>query len=230
VIDAACAAGTVCEISSDHCGGTCITPKKATENCYNGSGCEEGLFCPPSGGVCTLRPKHGESCTQITNDTLPVCEGFELCVGPVSNTTCKTFAELATGQLGTACLDSTGPWCVAPLFCASQTTDPDAGPTSGDSCRGQYAAGAPCDFSYPDLCPDTHYCEAQSGSGGTCNPRRPAGATCVEQQACERGTRCSSGSPAGVCMPLKDNGDSCATSPCWSGACVKGKCTATQCG
>jgi hypothetical protein len=231
LIDAACAAGTVCELLDDkHCSGRCIAPKKATETCYNGSGCAEGLFCPPSGGVCTLRPQHGESCTQITNDTKPPCSGFLSCVGPTSNTTCKSLAEIATGALGTACLDSTGPWCAPPLLCAMQLTDPDAGPSSGNSCRGEYPAGGACSFSYPDLCPDTHYCEAQSGTGGTCNPRRQAGATCIEQQACARGTRCS-GSASGVCMPVMDNGQSCANgAPCWSGACVKGKCTLTQCG
>jgi hypothetical protein len=229
--DAVCAAGTVCEFGDDkRCGGRCITPKKATETCYNGSGCEEGLFCPPSGGVCTLRPKHGESCTQITNGTLPPCNGFLLCIGASSNTTCQSLAEVATGAIGTACLDSTGPLCIPPLLCAMQLTNPDAGPSSGNSCRGEYPAGGACSFSYPDLCPDTHYCEAQTGTGGTCNPRRAAGATCTEQQACARGTRCS-GSASGVCMPVKDNGEACTSSTtCWSGACTKGKCTVSQCG
>jgi hypothetical protein len=230
-VDAVCAAGTVCEFGNDkRCDGQCITPKTAAATCYYGSGCGEGLFCLPSGGVCTLRPKQGESCAQITNGTLPPCNGFLLCVGPSSNTTCKSLAEIATGALGTACLDSTGPWCIPPLLCASQPTAPDAGPSSGSSCRGEYPAGVACSFSYPDLCPDTHYCEAQSGSGGTCNPRRAAGATCIEQQACARGTRCS-GAASGVCMPVMDNGASCTDGAlCWSGACTNGKCTATQCG
>jgi hypothetical protein len=203
-------------------------PTKATETCCNGSGCEEGLFCPTSGGVCTPRP-HGESCTQITYGNLPPCAGFLLCIDGAPNPTCKSLAEIATGALGTACLDSTGPWCAPPLLCAMESTDPDAGPSSGMSCRGEYPAGGPCPFSYPDLCADTHYCEGLTGTGGNCNPRRAAGATCTEQQACARGTRCS-GSASGVCMPLKDNGEACTASPCWSGACTKGKCTATQCG
>jgi len=227
--DVACANHGLCEFNDDnHCRGTCIVPHGPAEPCYFGSGCAEGLYCPPNGGLCTLRPAKGETCVEL-NGNVP-CAGFLYCTQPsqLQSPTCKSFAEIGTGTVGSPCEFSNGPWCQAPLGCADESAPPDAGVNSGSSCRGTYASGSTCYVGYPDPCPDAEYCEAGMVFTGVCTPRRPVGATCSVKQICQAGLSCLgvTVNTGGICVQMVDNGQPCrANAYCFSGFCSKGgKC------
>jgi hypothetical protein len=221
-MDYVCAGGNVCAYSdSDHCDGHCAVPAKAAEPCYNGSGCADGLICPTSGGLCTLRPGEGETCSVPGTP----CKGFLVCPSATPQV-CRKFSDVATAGVGAGCDLVKLPWCQPGLSCAYQITAPDGGAVSGMSCLDKYPSGAACKTGFVDPCQDDEYCEISSAFSGTCTKRRAVGATCTLHQACASGVVCygASSNSSGVCTELKANGEKCiGGQQCWSGYC-KGVC------
>src|SRR5207237_1426258 len=116
--------------------------------------------------------------------------------------------------------------CKTGLSCATIASFGDAGVTT--YCLARSPAGGSCVAATPDQCPDDEYCQQpQVSAAGTCVARKAAGAACVTARECAPMHTCKPNvGGARLCMPWRDNGQSCDGAACFGDRCGKdGLCT-----
>jgi hypothetical protein len=216
-----CGDAEYCDMSST-CPGVCQPRRAAGQGCVDpvvllpktARECRVGLLCVE--GKCLNVPGKGDACALDAN-AISCTTGLG-CFGGASGFTCEPALPATTQGLGASCAAFAGTLCAEDLACEF------SGTLATGSCRGPYAAGAPCCASFPELCPVGSRCKGsvcENSVAGTCTKLPGAGEPCLDL-GCAPYARCI----GGVCRALADVGQSCDTSGvCYSGRCSNGVCT-----
>jgi hypothetical protein len=226
-IDEECQGTRYCQFDTS-CPGTCADLEREGGRCKGDSNCASGLICSKGSGRCVTPAGPGEPCQAGEPECMP---GF-LCAGADEDASrsgnCRSYDEVFALAEGESCDPVTGKLCGAGQVCRIDAVTPAVDAT----CSSPVAAGAACQLSFPDPCPQQQFCEIQPNMlQGTCKPRPGAGQACggtpfeAQGSVCAGYTRCD----GQICRALASLSDACANDDaCYSQHCVDGECVMSE--
>jgi hypothetical protein len=192
--------------SAIDCGGSCADACSTGQTCTRDGDCQDGLFCPPSTGLCT-----DQSCqdgARTGDEILTDCGGGD-CPGCPLGSPCNDDSDCSSRV------------CISEVCVEPSCSD---GLTSGDE------SGVDCGGSDPDCdrCPDGATCRVASDCESlACEDGECTSCTDGSQNGSETGTDC--GGPDDECARCAPGegcsiDDDCASDECSDGVCILPRC------